>query len=74
MGRKPKNPADKMVAVNIYMPPDRPEAYEAASKLAQAEGKPNAENRSRWIWGACDMRMEAESRDRARLARKAAGS
>jgi hypothetical protein len=73
MGRPTKALADRWVSINVYMPPDRPNAYAAASDLARVEGLPNAENRSQWMRGACDMRMEAESRDRARLARKAVG-
>jgi hypothetical protein len=71
MGRPTKALADRWVSINAYMPPDRPKAYAVAADLARAEGLPNAENRSQWMRAACDMRMEAESRDRARLARKA---
>ena len=71
MGRPTKALADRWVTVAMYMPPDRPKAYAVAADLARAEGMPNAENRSQWMRGACDMRMDAESRDRARLARKA---
>ena len=73
MGRPTKALADRWVTVAMYMPPDRPKAYAVAADLARAEGLPNAENRSQWMRGACDMRMGAESRDRERLARKAVG-
>ena len=67
MGRKPKDPADKWVKINIYVPQESPAAYAEAAQLAKAP------NTSAWMRAACDMRMDAESQDRARLARKAVG-